>query len=392
MVIPERELSLRMAFRLIIPVLYLCLIFDIFAGVFLGTNFDKFVENYPYLLIVLPALMGLRGNVFGAMASRLSTAFYLGSSEANFRDRYVVTNSFFSVWLATMPVLILLIIAFIKYPDFSSMVVAFQIAVSSSVISAVILSTCTTAVVIVAFRKAIDPDSISGPLITSVADLITIPSIIFLIILFEIQISWIIALIMAFIFVLSVIFSIREKRNWRIYKESLLIVCSLSLIQSVAGNLLEEFSELVYLSFFMGFAYPAILDQFGNYGSIIVARTSTKLHLGEIDGFNLKKAMNDIKYIILTAPIVFPFISLVPLLFAYLYFGSLIFNPLLITIFFLSFILMVFFLLVLSFYIAVLLHIVRIDPDNGGIPLITTIADLLGTVYAVAIAWLFVTF
>jgi len=64
-VIPERELSYRTALRLIVPVLYLCLIFDVFAGFFLGTNFEKFVENYPYLLIVLPGLMGLRGNVFG---------------------------------------------------------------------------------------------------------------------------------------------------------------------------------------------------------------------------------------------------------------------------------------------------------------------------------------
>lgn len=381
-----------MALRLIVPVLYLCLIFDVFAGFFLGAHFSKFVENYPYLLIVLPGLMGLRGNVFGAMASRLSTAFYLGSSEADFRDRYVITNSFFSVWLATMPVLILLLIALAKYPDVSSILTATQIAVSSSVISAVVLSACTTAVVIVAFRKSIDPDSISGPLITSIADLITIPSIIFLIVLFEVQVSWILALLMFFVLVISVIFSVREKRNWSIYKESLAIVCSLALIQSITGNLLEEFSEIVYLSFFVGFAYPAIIDQFGNYGSIVVARTSTKLHLGEIEGFDLKKAIKDIKYILLTTPLVFPFISIVPLVLAYLYFGFVYVNAVLFAIFFFSFIIVVFLLLLLSFWIAVLLHMVKIDPDNGGIPLITTIADVIGTIYAVAIAWLFITF
>ncbi|MDI9642937.1 MAG: magnesium transporter [Archaeoglobales archaeon] len=392
LVIPERELSFRMALRLIVPVLYLCLIFDVFAGFFLGAHFSKFVENYPYLLIVLPGLMGLRGNVFGAMASRLSTAFYLGSSEADFRDRYVITNSFFSVWLATMPVLILLLIALAKYPDVSSILTATQIAVSSSVISAVVLSACTTAVVIVAFRKSIDPDSISGPLITSIADLITIPSIIFLIVLFEVQVSWILALLMFFVLVISVIFSVREKRNWSIYKESLAIVCSLALIQSITGNLLEEFSEIVYLSFFVGFAYPSIIDQFGNYGSIVVARTSTKLHLGEIEGFDLKKAIKDIKYILLTTPLVFPFISIVPLVLAYLYFGFVYVNAVLFAIFFFSFIIVVFLLLLLSFWIAVLLHMVKIDPDNGGIPLITTIADVIGTIYAVAIAWLFITF
>lgn len=391
-VIPERELSFKTALRVIVPVLYLCLIFDVVAGLSLGTNFDRFIENYPYLLIILPGLMGLRGNVFGAMASRLSTALYLGSSEANFRDRYVATNSLFSVWLATMPVLILLFIASIKYPDATAISTAIQIGISSSVISAIVLSLCTTAVVIIAFRKAIDPDSISAPLITSVADLITIPSIIFLILLFEIQISWILALFMGFILLICVFFSIKEKRNWRIYKESLAIVCSLALIQSLTGNILEEFSEVIYLSFFISFAYPAIIDQFGNYSSIVVARTSTKLHLGEIDGFNVKKVMRDIKHIMITTPFIFPFISIVPLLVAYAYFGSIDFNALTFTIFFLSFLLVVFLLLLFSFYVSVLLNMAKIDPDNGGIPLITTIADVIGTIYAIFIAWLFVTF
>lgn len=392
MLIPERELSFRKALRLIVPVLYLCLIFDIFAGFFLGSNFEKFVQQYPALLIVLPGLMGLRGNVFGAMASRLSTAFYLGSAEASFKDRYVVANSLFSVWLATMPVVILLVVAFVKYPEANSMLAALQISISSSVISAIILSSCTVAVVILAFRKAIDPDSISGPFITSVADLITIPSIIFLIMLFEIHVSWILAVAMFAVLLLSVLYSLREKKNWRIYKESLAIVCSLALIQSITGNVLEEFSELVYLSLFMAFAYPAILDQLGNYGSIIVARTSTALHLGEIEGFGLKKAMKDFKYILFTAPFVFPFISLIPMVLAYAYFGYVSLNAFALLLFFATFIFIVFFVLLLSFAIAVLLQRLRIDPDNGGIPLITTIADALGTLYAVLIAWFFTTF
>ncbi|MCX8172555.1 MAG: magnesium transporter, partial [Archaeoglobaceae archaeon] len=203
MSIPERELNLRVAIRLIVPTLYLCLIFGLFAGFFLGTNFEKFVEKYPYLLIILPGLMGVRGNVFGAMASRLSTAFYLGSSEASFGERYVILNSFFSVWLATVPVLILLLIAFIKYPDVHSFIGAVQIGMSSSVVSAVFLSISTAAVVIITFRKAVDPDSISGPFITSVADLITIPSLILFILLFEIEFSWFLAVLMFSVLIAS---------------------------------------------------------------------------------------------------------------------------------------------------------------------------------------------
>jgi len=326
------------------------------------------------------------------MASRLSTAFYLGSSEANFKDRYVFSNFFFSVWLATIPALILLLLAFFKYRDLDSMIAATEIAISSSVISAIFLSLSTALVVILAFRRAIDPDSISGPFITSVADLITIPSLVLLIFLFEIKIGWILALILTLVLAISIIISLTEKKNWKIYRESVAIVCSLALIQSITGNILDEFSEIIYLSLFVSFAYPSILDQLGNYGCIVVARTSTKLHLGEIEGFDLKKAMEDIKYLLFTAPFVYPFISVIPFVMAYVYFGTIPFNAFALAIFFFSFISMVFLVLLLSFYLSVLLHKLRIDPDNGGIPLVTTIADVLGTIYAVGIALLFVTF
>jgi len=390
--IPERDLSFRKALRQIVPVLYLCLIFDIFAGFFLGSNFEKFIEQYPALLIVLPGLMGLRGNVFGAMASRLSTAFYLGSSEPDFRDRYVVANSLFSVWLATVPALILLFVAFLKYRDLSTMSAVAQIAMSSSVVSGVILSVCTAAVVIMAFKRAIDPDSISGPFITSVADLITIPSLVFFLLIASIQGSWILAILMCLILLFSFSYSLKDKKNWTIYRESAAIVFLLSMIQIVTGNVLEEFSELVYLSVFIGFAYPAIIDQLGNYGSIVVARTSTSLHLGEIEKPYLKRALRDMKFIMLTVPFVFPFISFIPILIAYLYLGFVSVNPLSMALFFFSFVLVVFLVLLLSFYIAILLQRLKVDPDNGGIPLVTTISDVLGTVYAVFVAWIFITF
>jgi len=340
----------------------------------------------------LPGLMGLRGNVFGAMASRLSTAFYLGSSEPDFRDRYVVANSLFSVWLATVPALILLFVAFLKYRDLSTMSAVAQIAMSSSVVSGVILSVCTAAVVIMAFKRAIDPDSISGPFITSVADLITIPSLVFFLLIASIQGSWILAILMCLILLFSFSYSLKDKKNWTIYRESAAIVFLLSMIQIVTGNVLEEFSELVYLSVFIGFAYPAIIDQLGNYGSIVVARTSTSLHLGEIEKPYLKRALRDMKFIMLTVPFVFPFISFIPILIAYLYLGFVSVNPLSMALFFFSFVLVVFLVLLLSFYIAILLQRLKVDPDNGGIPLVTTISDVLGTVYAVFVAWIFITF
>src|SRR4029434_9172682 len=48
------------------------------AGAFLGSLTETF-EKYPGLLILVPAAIGLRGNIFGSFGNRLSTAIHAGT-------------------------------------------------------------------------------------------------------------------------------------------------------------------------------------------------------------------------------------------------------------------------------------------------------------------------
>ncbi|MEM0202948.1 MAG: magnesium transporter [Archaeoglobaceae archaeon] len=335
--------------------------------------------------------MGLRGNVFGSLCSRLSTAFYLGSSEPSFRDKFVYKNALFSVWATTVPVFVLLVISYLKIDDFDGFVASAQISIASSLLIGLLLSLVSVVVVIFTFKKAIDPDSISAPLITSVADLVTIPSLVLFIFLFESNQIPVIFVASLLLLVLAFVLSLGKEYH-RIQKEVVSIVTVLAVVQSLTGSILEEFSEIIYLSLFMSFAYPAILDTFGNYGSIIVARTSTKLNLGEIERGSIREVLGDIKAIVPTSVLVFPFISLIPLLISYKVFQVVNVALFPMIAFFLSFLAMVFVFLVISFYIAVFLNKFHIDPDNGGIPLVTTIADFIATLYAVAIALIFISF
>ncbi|MCC6027476.1 MAG: magnesium transporter [Archaeoglobus sp.] len=347
------------------------------------------MESYPYILIILPGLMGLRGNVFGALCSRLSTAFYLGSSLPSFRDDYVYKNFFFSIWASTLPIFLLMLIGLLKIRDFEGFLSSLQISITSSALIGLLLSLVSILIVVMSFKRSIDPDSISGPLITSIADIITIPSIVVFIIIFEA--GWIHPFFLASIvlLVISIYFS-RGKELKRIKKEVLSIITSLAVLQSITGSLLHEFSEIIYLSIFLSFAYPSIIDTLGNYGCIIVARTSTRLNLGEIEKGDLKGLIDDLKAILPTSILIFPFISLVPVYLSYLTLGNFFFKPIAISIFFASFVFLIFLVILVAFYLAVALHCLKIDPDNGGIPLITTIADLLGTAYTVAIAFFFI--
>ncbi|MEM1578318.1 MAG: magnesium transporter [Archaeoglobaceae archaeon] len=387
--IPSRELSFGIAVKLIVPALYLCLFFDLFAGFFLGVNFEKIMEKYPHLLIILPGLMGLRGNIFGSLCSRLSTAFYLGSSTPTLKDVYVYKNALFSIWASTIPVLILLIIGYAKLHEVETFLASVQISLTSGVLIGIFLSFASVIIVSISFRKSVDPDSISGPIITSIADIVTVPSLIILILLFESGAIFLPLIFSLIILLLSLLLSFKRE-YLKIYREVVLIVSTLAVFQSFTGSFLEEFSEVVYLSIFMSFAYPSILDNLGNYGSIMVARTATKLNLGEIEKGSIGEAMEDAKYILPTSLLVFPFISFMPIAISYFVLDIVILNPIPILIFFLSYVFLVFLILLIAFYLGFLLYNLKIDPDNGGIPLVTTIADFFGTIYAVAIAYLFI--
>ncbi len=385
---PERELTLTTAFKALLPPMLLSLLFDLSAGVFLGISFEKLMLVYPAVLIVIPGLMGLRGNVFGSLGSRISTALYLGSSQPSLHDEFVLKNVFFSIWAATVPAFILLGVAAIKFPDFHQIFTAFNIILNSSVVISTVLGFMTALIVIQSFKRGFDPDNIVGPAITTFADLISIPSIVAFILLLEnFRHADIVTIFFASLLIAAVYISLRNGDR-RAYKELLVIISLLALIQSITGNILQEFSEVIHRAALLSFAYPAILGSIGNYGSVVVARTSTKLHLGEVERFLSRKVLLDTLHIFATS------IVIAPLIFAFsaaisMYFG---FQPKLSVFTAASFIaiyaFLAIFVLLFSALLSVVLYERGIDPDNGGIPLTTTISDIFGTVTVVLLAGL----
>ena len=49
------------------------------AGAFLGAITGT-LQDYPGLLVLVPAAIGLRGNIFGAFGNRISTTIHTGTS------------------------------------------------------------------------------------------------------------------------------------------------------------------------------------------------------------------------------------------------------------------------------------------------------------------------
>ena len=62
------------------PILLLCTIGGVIAGMILH-DMENELDLMPGIFILLPAILGMRGNISGALGSRLGSALHLGLIE-----------------------------------------------------------------------------------------------------------------------------------------------------------------------------------------------------------------------------------------------------------------------------------------------------------------------
>ncbi|MFC6727026.1 magnesium transporter, partial [Halobium palmae] len=72
------EWTVRAITRAMLPVLLVLTLVEIFSGLVLGA-FEDSLLRYPSLLVLVPVTIGTAGNLGSILASRLSTAFHLGT-------------------------------------------------------------------------------------------------------------------------------------------------------------------------------------------------------------------------------------------------------------------------------------------------------------------------
>jgi len=380
---------LREAFFISFPALILCLLLDFFAGAFLGRFFDKIMNEYPIILIILPGLMGLRGNIYGSLASRFTTMLHIGEMNPTLRDENVTKNIFISLILSLLPVTILWLVGVIKIRDVGIAVSVFLIIVVSTVFAGVLLGYSAALATIVPFKKEIDPDAVAAPIITSVADLITIPLLVGFMLLYERKAGiFYLFFILGLVFMLLLAkFSKIGRGERRIFMEVLGVVGALALLSSVSGVVLESYSELIYTSIIFSVMYPAILDTTGNLGSIIGTKTSTRIHLGEIEKVFNRRIFIEILVYTLVGLIIGFLANLIAIGVVKLTLGH---KVGFITPFILLYPLLVFTAMWVAYFLEIIFDRIGLDPDNATVPTITTLADIFSTLFTVGIAYLIV--
>ncbi len=162
-----------------LPFLIICGIGEVFAGTVFGYMKDLFIE-YPGLIVVLPAVIGMRGNIVTTLGSRMGSSIHLGLIDPNNVMKNPETRENIKATLI-LSLVMASITSFVAYSssisagvDTISLPSLFLVTVVSSLISALILVGITIGILIITFARGLDPDNVTAPILTTVGDIITI--------------------------------------------------------------------------------------------------------------------------------------------------------------------------------------------------------------------------
>ncbi|QKY20883.1 magnesium transporter [Halolamina sp. CBA1230] len=169
------EWSVRAITRAMLPVLLALTMVEVGSGLVLG-SFAASLYRYPTLLVLVPVTIGTAGNLGSVLASRLSTAFHLGTLEFSPADESLAGNAVATVALAVtlFPVVGAGAWALRSLLGGARLSVGTVIWISllSGVVLAVLAVLITLGATYVAYRYRLDPDDVVIPVVTNTCDVL----------------------------------------------------------------------------------------------------------------------------------------------------------------------------------------------------------------------------
>ena len=162
------------------PILIFTTIGGVTAGVVLENVKHDIIIKIPGLLILLPAILGNRGNIAGTLGSRIASALHLGLIPPEMKWSHTLSeNIYASILLNVVMSFLLGIIAYYAYilfglPGKVSVLQLTLISLIGGTLAGIILAALTVLLAIYTFAHGLDPDNILIPLVSTVGDIITI--------------------------------------------------------------------------------------------------------------------------------------------------------------------------------------------------------------------------
>jgi mgtE-like transporter len=359
------------------------------AGIALG-SITGTLDELPGLMILLPSAIGMRGNIFGALGSRLGTSIHAGLYEPRLTRSGVLYQNVYAATVLTLSVSLLLGVLAktfsVAFGVSSISVVDFVvISILGGVLSSLVVGAFTVLLSIQAHRRGWDMDSVSAPLVTAAGDLVTIPSLFLATLVVEIE--GVTAGVAVATIILAVVLTVRGlltdlPATRRVLRESLPLLALAGTIDIFAGLVIEARLERFLTFPALLVLIPPFLEAAGALGGILSSRLASKLHLGVIAARGRPEALVllDFSIIFLFAAVTFALTGIAA------HFAAVIVglaSPGVVTIIGISMLaglIATISAVGVAYYTAVVTFRRGLDPDNFGIPLITSSMDFVGVI------------
>lgn len=170
-----QQWTVRGILRATVPVLLVLTVVAVGSGLVLG-SFEDALYEHPALLILVPVTIGTAGSLGSLLASRLSTAFHLGTLSFSPDDEHLVGHAIATVLLAltVFPVVGIGAWAIVAATVGSELGLATILAIATSSVAALAMLTVavTLATTYAAYALGLDPDDVVIPVVTVTCDVL----------------------------------------------------------------------------------------------------------------------------------------------------------------------------------------------------------------------------
>ena len=258
------------------------------GGLVLATA-DGTLADLPGLLLLVPGAIALRGNVFGAMGSRLGTAVHAGTFRLSARpDGVVGQNLLGAAALSLVLSAVLGLMArgtAIAFGVTPTMTLADFVVVSTlgGLLASVFVGAVTLGLATGSIRFDWDLDNVLAPLVSTLGDLATVPALVVAAGLADRSgltdaLGGSLGLVAVVVLVVAWRSPLVDVR--RIVRQSLPVLVAAGVLDLIAGVTVERRLDDLLAAEAMLVLLPAFLGTAGALGGILSSRLSTQFHLG----------------------------------------------------------------------------------------------------------------
>jgi len=379
--------------------LLLMSLMSLVAGMVLG-KMTGALESLPGLILLITPAIGMRGNIFGAMGSRLGTALHTGMFSTSLKPYSILSQNIYASMINSVLIsfalgLMAWGVALLLKIESIGMVEFVLISMIGGIISSFFVLIITVGVAVTGHNRGWDIDNMSAPIITAAGDMVTLPALFLAVILIGGDstgyhtILFILFGVLASACLLLTIRSGFDIMRGIIY-ESVPMLLIAGFMSTLAGLIINSRLEGFLMLPALLVMVPLFLEDNNALGGILTSRLSSMLHTGMFDPgmFPGKQIIPNFLLIYIYSLVVFPLVGVSA------YAASILMgigSPGLGSMIFISTsagLIAVTIVNLVGYYVAITAHKLRLDPDNHSIPMMSSIVDASGAMCLVAVLML----